>query len=391
MIAGTDLYSVGPVKTLQCKVGKPPEAYRYNISLNVLGIVEQWPYNTYGEASVSREMMTADHEGVSYMISHMPVIESVSPSSSGLLGGDVLTITGEGFGTRTENVEVDVGGSPCQIVSMTLKQIVCKLQPLLSIPAPVHFDGDADYVAWPAALYGDGDGISIMLWAKPNLTDVIGCWQRLVDVSQETGNGLRPLNNFYISRYECKNDLFFKVENNRDDKSGHSAQIANAYKAGVWSHIAWTMSRGNWMIYIDGTLVLKLTNMPDSAMPVSAIRNHVNWGKSAFGGSDANFAGLMMPGIITNTFLSAREISASYSEWSASLRLGEYLSGNGGTFPGGRGISRRLFYNGFHGDFDMVSEKVRNGLEPYAKPTVNETEFAFFDAPRNIVPKEKLS
>ena len=56
---------------------------------------------------------------------HSTDIHSVSPHSGSTEGGTLITITGLGFGTNVLEVEVDVDGIPCQVMSHNLTHILC--------------------------------------------------------------------------------------------------------------------------------------------------------------------------------------------------------------------------------------------------------------------------
>lgn len=50
---------------------------------------------------------------------------AVTPASGSMAGGQTITISGSGFGKRNENVNVALGGSPCDIISISLFHITC--------------------------------------------------------------------------------------------------------------------------------------------------------------------------------------------------------------------------------------------------------------------------
>lgn len=50
---------------------------------------------------------------------------SVTPASGSMAGGQTITISGSGFGKRNENASVALGGSPCDIISISLFHITC--------------------------------------------------------------------------------------------------------------------------------------------------------------------------------------------------------------------------------------------------------------------------
>lgn len=52
-------------------------------------------------------------------------VHKVSPSTGSSTGGTLLTITGLGFAETSEDVMVDVGGVPCEIVSVNTTVITC--------------------------------------------------------------------------------------------------------------------------------------------------------------------------------------------------------------------------------------------------------------------------
>ena len=52
-------------------------------------------------------------------------VHKVTPSSGSTTGGTLLTITGLGFAETTEDVTVDVGGVPCEVVSTNTTVITC--------------------------------------------------------------------------------------------------------------------------------------------------------------------------------------------------------------------------------------------------------------------------
>ena len=52
-------------------------------------------------------------------------LASVSPSSSSTSGGALITIDGSGFGKKKEDLEVNIGGVPCDLESVSDSQITC--------------------------------------------------------------------------------------------------------------------------------------------------------------------------------------------------------------------------------------------------------------------------
>ena len=94
-----------------------------------------------------------DHEGMSFMLSHVATVESISPSASGLLGGDRITIKGTGFPQDTSDANVSIAGIPCQVLKTADKEIVCVLDPYNASAHP------------PAGEDQPGDrGMNVSIW-----------------------------------------------------------------------------------------------------------------------------------------------------------------------------------------------------------------------------------
>lgn len=51
---------------------------------------------------------------------------SVSPASGSIAGGQVIAISGSGFGSKKENASVLLDGSPCDVLTITMSQITCR-------------------------------------------------------------------------------------------------------------------------------------------------------------------------------------------------------------------------------------------------------------------------
>ncbi|KAI7798962.1 putative fibrocystin-L [Triplophysa rosa] len=63
--------------------------------------------------------------GYTYRSSLTPVITDVTPRRGGTAGGTRLTITGSGFSTNTDQVNVTIAGSVCDVQSANETQIIC--------------------------------------------------------------------------------------------------------------------------------------------------------------------------------------------------------------------------------------------------------------------------
>uniref|UniRef100_A0A3B3X637 G8 domain-containing protein n=1 Tax=Poecilia mexicana TaxID=48701 RepID=A0A3B3X637_9TELE len=64
-------------------------------------------------------------QGFTYRAALTPVVSQVSPRRGGTAGGTRLTISGSGFSSRLDDVNVTIGGSPCDVQSSNMTHIVC--------------------------------------------------------------------------------------------------------------------------------------------------------------------------------------------------------------------------------------------------------------------------
>ena len=54
--------------------------------------------------------------------------DSISPQSGSVHGGFLLTLSGKGFGTDMDEVEVEIESHGCQIESLNNEEIVCQVE-----------------------------------------------------------------------------------------------------------------------------------------------------------------------------------------------------------------------------------------------------------------------
>jgi hypothetical protein len=108
----------GNLGIVTCKVGGDLEAGRYNLSFDVKGFGQPI------EGSLPLQTLQSSNP---YHFTLRPFISSVSFSSSGLEGGDLLTITGSGFSINPSRNTVELDSTPCQIVSSSLSSITCRI------------------------------------------------------------------------------------------------------------------------------------------------------------------------------------------------------------------------------------------------------------------------
>jgi hypothetical protein len=117
------------VKWFKCQVNGPRDAGRYNLSVALLGDgTKDWQMRM-GEAQVRNNLYTVDHQGLSFMLHHVAKVSRVAPSTSGVMGGNRITITGSGFSIDKSAVKVIVAGSPCLVDLATRSRIECVLAP----------------------------------------------------------------------------------------------------------------------------------------------------------------------------------------------------------------------------------------------------------------------
>lgn len=77
----------------------------------------------------------------------LPTVESVSPHTGSMMGGSILTISGNGF---SPNPDVKIGGAQCQILSSSYTQIKCQTiasSTSQSLPVVVGVHGVESYCA----------------------------------------------------------------------------------------------------------------------------------------------------------------------------------------------------------------------------------------------------
>ena len=90
--------------------------------------------------------LIADHEGMSFMLSHVATVEKITPQTSGMLGGDRITIKGAGFPKDSSAAQVSIAGVPCSVLTSSDTEIVCVLGPYNASapPPPVGMDQPGD-------------------------------------------------------------------------------------------------------------------------------------------------------------------------------------------------------------------------------------------------------
>lgn len=73
-------------------------------------------------------------KGVAHSICLFPSISDVTPSLGSIGGGTIINIKGTGFSAIPEDLDVYVGGLPCEVIFSSWNTITCKTSPKLSLP-----------------------------------------------------------------------------------------------------------------------------------------------------------------------------------------------------------------------------------------------------------------
>ena len=79
---------------------------------------------------------------------------SVSPKSSGTLGGDLITLSGESFSVSASAVKVYISGTPCDVVLASMNKIICELAKLKIPPRAYTRTGQIVYPGVEFVFYG---------------------------------------------------------------------------------------------------------------------------------------------------------------------------------------------------------------------------------------------
>lgn len=107
----------------------------------------------------------------SFEFSALPTITSVSPSS-GNIGGQYLTIKGNGFSPNLKNNSVTIDGTNCKITSSANGQINCILNPKSSTTTELSTNSSSQQNGYFA-----GAGIQ---YARYSVTTLINSISKLV-------------------------------------------------------------------------------------------------------------------------------------------------------------------------------------------------------------------
>ena len=157
----------------------------------------------------------------------------------------------------------------------------------------IDLDGTSTYLTLPAGI-AKSDALTVATWVNP---DVISTWARIFDFGASTSV------NMFLCPSSGGGTLRFAINNG----GGEQQLNAPALSAGVWTHVAVTLSGGTGTLYVNGTAVA--TNPAMSALPSSlgaTTRNYI--GKSQW--PDPYFDGRVDDFRVYDRALGASEIAA---------------------------------------------------------------------------------
>lgn len=78
--------------------------------------------------------VTAIATDVSSTFTLKPSIQSVSPTSGSLMGGQIVTVKGDGFISEGKKTAVNIGGALCNIISISHNEIQCQTVAMSASP-----------------------------------------------------------------------------------------------------------------------------------------------------------------------------------------------------------------------------------------------------------------
>ena len=91
-------------------------------SLLVGGLTDIFPHSP-------EDMLNKDGFGNVYSVQYYPHIHHIEPVEGSKAGGTIVTIQGGGFSMDEGLNTVNIGGSPCTVLSSTIETIICRTSP----------------------------------------------------------------------------------------------------------------------------------------------------------------------------------------------------------------------------------------------------------------------
>ena len=86
------------------------------------------------------------------ILTSLPTVSSVSPTSGSTYGGAILTINGNGFASSASNIQVRVGTSSCTIIQTTPGQVKCTVPAQGSNTSPATISVISNGITFPGSL-----------------------------------------------------------------------------------------------------------------------------------------------------------------------------------------------------------------------------------------------
>ncbi len=161
----------------------------------------------------------------------------------------------------------------------------------------VDLDGTDDYVSLPAGVLGALNDFTIAAWVYP---DAISTWSRVFDFGSGTTRYM------FLTPSSGGGTLRFAITNNGNGAE-QQLNAPSPLAAGVWTHVAITLSGNTATLYVNGSAVA--TNSAMTLRPSGLGATTQNWiGRSQF--PDPYFNGRVDDFQIHDRALSASEVAA---------------------------------------------------------------------------------
>jgi hypothetical protein len=235
------------VRQFKCQVHGPRAAGRYNLSVALLGTAMEDYQMWLGEAQVQDTAYLTDHLGVSFMVHHLAKVQSVMPSSAGLLGGARVTILGNGFTLDKTLVRVSVGGDPCHVQLATMTRIECVLA-----PRGVTTDRNGSKFL-PGALQPGARGVRRRVWWNRGTMDI--------ETLRSSTYFNRPdVDEIEMSKFESAINLQWA----RSDAVGPQMQYTGFFRAPVSGNYS-------FMVAADDQATVWVGTRPNAAAPTERL------------------------------------------------------------------------------------------------------------------------
>lgn len=119
------LSSTQDVDEIQCTVTDYESGYYFvDVFIDGKGYASVNPTELV-PGNIRNITVSASHQSIYPTLFLTATATSISPSSGSLLGGTLVTISGSGFSYLPSHLQVEIGGTSCQIVSSSFSEIQC--------------------------------------------------------------------------------------------------------------------------------------------------------------------------------------------------------------------------------------------------------------------------